>query len=74
MVECGSCFLSAVVLVSFHGGMPIHRGFVLLLHILQRSFCKQVPLVPDTNDLGFVSFLLRYFSIAGVIGYPTLSP
>ena len=65
IVECWSCFLSGVVLVSFHGGIPIHRMhvFVLLLHVPQCSFCNQLPLVPDTNDLDFVSFLLDFSDV-----------
>ena len=49
-------------MVSLVCQIPIHRGYVivLLLHVPQCSFCKKLPLVPDTNDLDFVSFLLRY--------------
>ena len=36
--------------------MPFHRVFVLLLHVPQCSFCKQLPLVLDTNDLDFHGF------------------
>ena len=37
--------------------IPIHRMFVLLLHVSQFSSCKHLPLVPDTNGLDFVSFV-----------------
>ena len=45
--------------------IPLHRlhVFVLLLHVPQCSFCKQLPLVPDTNDLDFVSFLLDIYDV-----------
>ena len=36
--------------------IPLHRVFLLLLHVQQCSFCKQLPLLPDTNDLDFFLF------------------